>query len=452
MNKSIYSIIITILTIVLIGLIAWLIYPEYIKPNISIEEKIEQEQSKIEEEKKAEQKKIEIAPLPEYTEPLVIKKEDAEFTGLQDFGYNLIYYQNGKVYEKNLETNQDTELFSIPNTEEMDKGTELVHETSLSPDGNKIAFADENENLKIYDRETKEIKVLNDKVQDFVVSDIKWSYNTQYISVNLTDESGNSKIGIVNIKTGEYKFLDVYSEYKQNLILAWHPFKLEFTYWGEGEKNLTQAIITDDLIAAKKDLPVDIGFKGENFSGIRNIFYSPDGDKTIYIYSDEGGYVYSDNKIILMNSDGTEARYLEEFKGENTELITLQINGVSFSNDSKEILVTYSKPFDRTIKDDYEDSSYKAYKYNWQTQIKQEYIQTEGYMFGEIIENIDNKFILVENSKSIIDQGLTLGGSSSKLNIKLIDLENKKDYSLYIQNKVKTGSFIEVYTIGLVKK
>lgn len=455
MKSTNYNIVIAILSIILLGMIIWFIYPDYIKPNFRIEDKITEVQNNLEEEKKAEEtkKEKEISPLPEYTEPLVIKKSDEIFTGIADFDYNLIYYKNGKVYEKDLETNQDTELFSIPKTEEMERGTEIVHETSLSPDEKKIAFSDENEFLKIYDRETKEINILNQNVQDFKVSNIQWAYNSQYISTNLTDESGNIKIGIVNLETGEYQFLDVYADSAYyGLLLAWHPFKLEFTYWGEDEKVIKQAIIQDDIVTGKKDLPVNIGLNDEDFFGIRDILYSPDGDKTIYIYSAGGEYIYDDNKIILMNSDGTEARYLEEFQGKNTEEETLEINDITFGADSKEILVVYSNLFDRTVKDMYEDSSYKIYKYNWQTKEKQEYMNVEGYMNGKIIKNIDNKFLILEIDKNIIDQGLTLGGSSSKLNIKLIDLEDRKDYTLYMENKVKTGSFIPSYTIGLAKK
>jgi len=435
-------------------MIGWIIYPEYIKPNFNIEDKITQVQNNLEEDKKVEEtkKEKEISPLPEYSEPLVIKKEETEFTGIEDFEYNLIYYKNNVVYEKDLETNQDKELFTVLKDPEESKEA-YVSDKLLSPDGKKIAYTDKSGQLKIYDRETKEIQILNQNVQDFKVSNIQWAYNNQYISVTLTNidknYNTNSKIGIVNVKTGEYQFLDVYSE-KYELLLAWHPFKLEFTYWGEGQKNLTQAIIQDEVVTGKKDLPVAIGFETNNFTKIRSVFYSPDGDKTIYIYNDDEvneNVYYSNSKIVLMNSNGTEARYLSEF-----ELPTYTvdyygeaklINNVLFTLDSKEILVTYYMPDHRDL-----GKNYEIYRYNLDTKEKKIYIDIEVFVNAKLIENTDNEFFLLENS--YVDT--SLDQDFAKLNVKLINLKNKRNYNIYIENVDRNLFDIESYTIGLVKK
>ncbi len=454
MKSTSYNTVIVILIIILLGMIGWIIYPEYIKPNFNIEDKITQVQNNLEEDKKVEEtkKEKEISPLPEYSEPLVIKKEETEFTGIEDFEYNLIYYKNNVVYEKDLETNQDKELFTVLKDPEESKEA-YVSDKLLSPDGKKIAYTDKSGQLKIYDRETKEIQILNQNVQDFKVSNIQWAYNNQYISVTLTNidknYNTNSKIGIVNVKTGEYQFLDVYSE-KYELLLAWHPFKLEFTYWGEGQKNLTQAIIQDEVVTGKKDLPVAIGFETNNFTKIRSVFYSPDGDKTIYIYNDDEvneNVYYSNSKIVLMNSNGTEARYLSEF-----ELPTYTvdyygeaklINNVLFTLDSKEILVTYYMPDHRDL-----GKNYEIYRYNLDTKEKKIYIDIEVFVNAKLIENTDNEFFLLENS--YVDT--SLDQDFAKLNVKLINLKNKRNYNIYIENVDRNLFDIESYTIGLVKK
>ena len=57
MKSTSYNTVIVILIIILLGMIGWIIYPEYIKPNFNIEDKITQVQNNLEEDKKVEEKR-----------------------------------------------------------------------------------------------------------------------------------------------------------------------------------------------------------------------------------------------------------------------------------------------------------------------------------------------------------------------------------------------------------
>jgi tricorn protease len=94
---------------------------------------------------------------------------------------------------------------NIGKAEQLTTGGEVLRMASfLSPDGKWIVYAEHDEDLMLFNVETKQTRlVAHSKFQDFRSADLDWAPDSKWFAYVMTAESGNQQILLYNLETGK---------------------------------------------------------------------------------------------------------------------------------------------------------------------------------------------------------------------------------------------------------
>lgn len=102
----------------------------------------------------------------------------------------------------------EVEFWKLP-ANNLGKAEQLTHDSqvlrlsgTLSPDGKWLLFAEHDQDLLLYNIETKQTKLIaHSKAQDFDSLDVDWSPDSMWFSFVLSAESGNTQLQLYSIET-----------------------------------------------------------------------------------------------------------------------------------------------------------------------------------------------------------------------------------------------------------